>query len=623
MKRLFGKIDLSNGVTIGFWCILALGISVRGYQYLMGTSLWEDEAHLALNFISRGYAGLLKPLDNAQSAPLLFLFSVETFSSIFGWGEKTLRAFPFLVSVFSLPLFYFLVLDLTKSRLSALTGFFLFSVNLALIYFVNELKPYTVDVAVFVLIGFIAFSSHPSIAKHRNKWLAVAGCLAILYSNIAFIVLLCVATCFVWDWFLAKRLDWPLAVVMLLWGIVFGLNYYFFIYQYPHAKEVRAMWLFAYCPTDLLSCEFINFLKATIETTFFTLLLYVSEVKGAGWVLLLVFTAAIRNCYLKRNYRLLIFAFGPIMIHLGISALHLYPFYYRFILYLVPAFIILIAVGIDVIFTFVSNRIHRVSGVIFIFGMVWLFTESSFPQYPLWEREIKPSIDFINKKYSQSNILITTPNTLYKYYHETGYAKNGNYRFIEWNLTPDQFSQSVVEEQKNFLLLHAMDTTVDGYGAVIRYLRNKNLVANEFEYKTYRVTEIKPLQKGGRVFTYKNFKADAMFELNGEKVIANWGNTVLSYPFKLPLGNYDLVMSVKGTPAFGIHPHLHVYANEEKLGSFFTLDNYNAIHFNLELKETKELILQIIMDNDSVNTALNEDRNAFIRSIVISKKDKN
>lgn len=623
MKRLFGKVDLSKWVTIGFWCILALGISLRGYQYLMGSSLWEDEAHLALNFISRGYAGLLKPLDYAQSAPILFLFSVESITKIFGFSEYALRAFSFIVSIITLPLFFLLVKELTGKNLASLIGYFLFTVNLALIYFVNELKPYTIDVSVFVIMGLVAFTSYPIIARNRNKWLALAGSLAILYSNISFIILICIGACFVTDWFLKKHFDWRLALVFLLWACIFGINYYFFIYQYPYANQVRAGWSFAYMPLDILSCEFVNFLKSAIETTFFTLLLYVSDTKGAGWIVLLILVSGVRYCYLNRNYRLLIFACGPVIIHLGISALHLYPFYYRFILYLVPAFIILIAVGIEVIFNFVSNHLHKAVGVIFICGTVWLFTESSAPQYPLWEREIKPSIDFINKNYSGSNILITTPHTLYKYYHETGYAKNGNYRFIDWNLTPEQFSQWVVEEQKNFLLLHAMDTMVDGYGPVIRYLRNKNLIANEFEYKTYKVTEIKPLQIGGRVFTYKNFKPEAMFELNGEKVIANWGNTVLSYPFKLPAGNYDLVMSAKGTPAFGIHPHLHVYANENKLGSFFTSDHYSAIHFNLELMETKELILQIIMDNDTVNTTLNEDRNAFIRSIVISKKDKN
>ncbi|MBX7204592.1 MAG: hypothetical protein K1X81_04160 [Bacteroidia bacterium] len=614
----FGKVDSSNWVTFGFWAILTAGIALRVYQFLMGASLWEDEAHLALSFIRRSYTGLLQPLDYAQSAPVLFLFSVETFTKIFGWGEKALRAFPFLVSIFTLPLFYFLLVDLTKSKLSALIGFFLFSVNLALIYFVNELKPYTVDVSVFIILGFITFTSYPAIAKSRNKWLAVSGCLAILYSNIAVIVLFCIAASFVRDWFLAKRADWRLAAVMLLWGVVFGLNYYFFIYQYPYAEEVRATWSFAYCPTDILSCEFVNFIKTTIETTFFTLLLYVSEIKGAGWLLLVVFIAGVRHAYLSRNYRLLIFLCCPVLVHLVVSALHLYPFYYRFILYLVPAFIILMAVGIRVITLFLIQKTHRISGILFISGTIWLFIEPSLKLYPLWDREVKPSLDFINKNYPYAHVLITTPHSLYTYYHETGYARNGNYRFLEWNLTPEKFYQLVMEEQNNFVLLHSADTLVDGYGQVMRDLRSKNLVTREFTYKTYTVSEIK--QKSGRVFTYKDFSPESVFELNGEKVAANWGNTVSSVPWQIPSGKYDMAVLSKGTPAFAVYPHLHVIANGKELGVYYTTTEYSVQHFTLEIGEEKTLLLQFSMDNDTVNTVANEDRNAFIRSIVLTSK---
>jgi hypothetical protein len=115
--------DLKNIINVLFIAILLIGIVLRCYNYFMGRSLWEDEAHLALNFISRGYKGLMEPLDNFQTAPIFFLFSVETFSHIFGYSELALRAFPFLVSIVALPVFYYLVSELTRNKWIALVAF--------------------------------------------------------------------------------------------------------------------------------------------------------------------------------------------------------------------------------------------------------------------------------------------------------------------------------------------------------------------------------------------------------------------------------------------------------------------------------------------------------------------
>src|SRR5687767_15072000 len=92
-----------------FYFVLALGIFLRCYQFLMGRSLWEDEAHLALNFITRGYLGLLQPLDYLQAAPPLFLWSVKSFALVFGYGERALRAFPLVMSLVALPCFYYIL----------------------------------------------------------------------------------------------------------------------------------------------------------------------------------------------------------------------------------------------------------------------------------------------------------------------------------------------------------------------------------------------------------------------------------------------------------------------------------------------------------------------------------
>src|ERR1043165_8221185 len=95
-----------------FILILFLGLLLRFYQYLMGRSLWEDETHLALNFMSRGFGRLAKPLDYLQGAPILFLWIVKAIVKIFGYGEIAFRALPFISSILTVPLIYYITKQL-------------------------------------------------------------------------------------------------------------------------------------------------------------------------------------------------------------------------------------------------------------------------------------------------------------------------------------------------------------------------------------------------------------------------------------------------------------------------------------------------------------------------------
>src|ERR1041384_5610084 len=99
-----------------FWIILVVGLVLRFYQYFMGRSLWEDECHLALNFMKYGFLRLAQPLDFIQGAPILFLWLVKASVKIFGYGEIAFRLVSFVGAILTLPLFYFVAVKLTGNR---------------------------------------------------------------------------------------------------------------------------------------------------------------------------------------------------------------------------------------------------------------------------------------------------------------------------------------------------------------------------------------------------------------------------------------------------------------------------------------------------------------------------
>src|SRR5580700_9952550 len=62
----------------GILFFVLVGVFARVMRYALRFPLWDDESFLCVNFISRSYADLLRPLDYHQVAPILFLWIERT-----------------------------------------------------------------------------------------------------------------------------------------------------------------------------------------------------------------------------------------------------------------------------------------------------------------------------------------------------------------------------------------------------------------------------------------------------------------------------------------------------------------------------------------------------------------
>src|SRR5438067_1920310 len=86
---------------MGAVAIIAIGAALRTKMFLGGRSLWLDEAMLALNLQRRSFAGLLRPLDFDQAAPIGYLWLVKIVMTCFGDGERALRTVSFIAGLVS------------------------------------------------------------------------------------------------------------------------------------------------------------------------------------------------------------------------------------------------------------------------------------------------------------------------------------------------------------------------------------------------------------------------------------------------------------------------------------------------------------------------------------------
>lgn len=604
-----------------FLLILLSGMVLRSYQYLMGRSLWEDEAHLALNFVTRDYIGLLKPLDYIQAAPPLFLLTVKTFTLLFGNGSCALRALPFVSSILTLPLFYYILVALIRSRIAALAGFLAFAVNIAVIYYSSELKTYELDVATYLLMIYLTISQHPYVQKKRNMLLGIAGCICLLYSNVAFIILFCVGCYILIGWYRNRKVNGGELRILAAWSIVFTAYYFLFVHHHPYAQIQRDNYSFAFPPLPLFGPEFNRFMANSVHEIGFQLLLYVYEGYGFAYVFACLLVIAIAYAIYRKHFTLLLFTCMPILLHFALSLFKIYPFWYRLILYFVPPMLMLTAYGIAAVIRLLGNRIHAFAGAAFAIICACFLSVESFRQFPLWFREVRPALDFINKNHNNSALYITTPYTLYKYYYLTGYARNRKYEGLEWNITPEKYYSSVAHGNANYVLLHATDYAIDGYKDVIEDLKGRGLIVRQFKYMTYTVSEIKPLNpdSGATLINYNCFPAANAFDLNGKRVIAIWSGDAISKPVFLSKGRYKMSVISKGTPLAGIYPHLNMFINEQKILDFNTPADFAPQSCNIVQQADGNLIIKLQMDNDAMDAGGKEDRNAFVHMIYISK----
>lgn len=483
-----------------FLIVLAVGIGLRIYQHFFsGRPLWEDEAHLALNFINSGYIEMFMPLQNFQSAPIVFLLGVETFSKIFGFGEVALRSFPFLIAISCYPLFYYFVRDMTGSRLTALVAFVLLTFNLYNIQYSSELKPYIVELSMYILLGFLVFSKSTYVAKQRDKLLKIAGCTVLFLANTSFIIVTAVAIYRWWTTHIMKKAEDAAystqkksdGKLFKAWGIAFAAMIILNIIINPYADNMLVEWKHMFIPVNVFSSAFVSFMQIQLHDTFYLSVFRFPTEGVLGYLPPILMIAGLMYMLWAKKYSWIIFSVLPVLAHCFLSWMQLYPLFQRFVLYLQPGIIIWMAIAVSFIAEQVARVTHAAFGWVIALLFLGVSLAPSVEHFPLVSRDIKPCLDYINNQPLDKKLFTTTPKTLYEYYYKTGYAKNPTREEVRWNITPAQYLDSVSWQRTPYMLLHSR-YNYDGYAPIIKTLDSMGLITYTMEYSDYRLIVVEP-----------------------------------------------------------------------------------------------------------------------------------
>jgi hypothetical protein len=380
--------------------IILFGIVLRLGQYVADRSLWLDEAKLALNVVSRSFVELTLPLSRDQGAPLGFLFIQKMVIEVLGNRDYILRLFPLAAGIVAMLLIYRVANSYIEDA-SMLVALGLFAVSSPLIYYASEVKQYSSDALITLLLLLVAFKW--SEAQANSKYfiaLVLVGALSLWISHPALFVVAGIAFSLALDRLLKR--DWPrlawLGAAFLVWLANFAVLYFVSLRYLAANTSLADYWHDGFMPMPPWQ-NVIWFPKA-----FTTMLVGPSGVsvgRIGSIVFLLVFSIGCFSFFF-RNWQKALILVMPFVFALLASGLHKYPFSDRLLLFILPLAFLLIAEGVRRVYLVSRKMGPRVAfGIGSALAIVLLYDSTSFALRNLWHpymgEDIKPVISYVTR----------------------------------------------------------------------------------------------------------------------------------------------------------------------------------------------------------------------------------
>ncbi len=384
----------------------------------LNQSLWLDEAIGAIAAKNFTYTHLLTNFLKVDNHPPLYYLILKFWTSIFGYSETTLRMPSVLFSVATIFIVYLIARKITGKRYIGYAVALLLSFSSFFIYYSQEARMYAMA-AFFAAFAFYAFIK--LLEKSENIWWAIfsASITALVFTDYMPVFLLPVF----WIWVIyEKRKDakWLSRFVMSHLPII-GVGI-FWLPIFLAQKEGGA-WLLRTVPNWRKIAGGANLKEIVLVWTKFVFgrislvdkKLYYLLILFASLPVVLSLVKALRP---KKN--ILIWMWFVIPMLFGLAASILFPafIYFRY-LYIVPAFYLLIGIGI---FGYKDQKIWiLLIGLIITFNVLswFIYVKDKTQQREEWRQ----AVSYVESKGSKDNVAIfeyPDPFTPYRWYMTGG-----------------------------------------------------------------------------------------------------------------------------------------------------------------------------------------------------------
>jgi hypothetical protein len=396
-----GRLGSARTATALLWGSLAVGAVLRLARWTHWRALWLDEIYLANSLRNRPLHDLLfKPLDDWQAAPPGFLLLVHSAARLLGTGERSLRLVSLAFGLASLPLMVAVARRVLGAG-GAVVAMASFSFLGPLIYYSNELKPYSCDVAVSlaVTLATLRWMDRPGLG--RAAIAAAVGAAGIFFSYPAVFVLAGAGIWMLWKqrpsgalgsggvtpaakhfplpWYSGGGMGWGIRLlggktptltlprstrggkekgsalaICLVWGVVFAADYLIFLRPFT-SGEAHPHLVQYWAARD----AFMPLYPTYAASWVIRCLTSIAASPGAMWLdypaaalvgLIVGIAVALRN---RANLPLIL---APLPLVLAASTIRQYPFADRLALFFVPQYLLLVAAATESLWTNLAGK---------------------------------------------------------------------------------------------------------------------------------------------------------------------------------------------------------------------------------------------------------------------------
>ncbi|HNW26514.1 MAG TPA: hypothetical protein PKI94_06980 [Candidatus Gastranaerophilaceae bacterium] len=323
--------------------IFLLGFFLRAKGLLSNPSMWHDESALAWNVKFKSYFDLLcAHLRFLQIAPPLFMVFAKLMTWLFGVTNTVgefdfvVRLIPFLFSILSVFVFYFILKDVFNMKKTIIFAMFLFAINNVLVNYSFEFKPYCSDMF-FVMLVLLIFLKIDFLKINLKKILLISMILS-SFVWFSFVSLFAIGAGLIYLIF--KKTDFKRISVLFL---PFLLNFLLYSKIYLLGAYINNKnGMVTFWADKFISADFSNFIYLFSQNiTYFFI-----PLKSALFIVIL----ALYGIFIfvkEKRFNFVIMALLIFSLSVASSILHIYPFSQRLIIFFIPLIIIFISKPLD------------------------------------------------------------------------------------------------------------------------------------------------------------------------------------------------------------------------------------------------------------------------------------
>lgn len=379
---------LSKQDRLFFWLsifIILIGITLRLAYWLHNRDLIIDESNIARNLFERDYSKLSTRLDYEQYAPVLFLWIEKTFTMLFGFSERALRAYPLLCSIGALFVFMMVLKEYMSVRVIWFPLLYMATAHFFARY-ATEVKQYSPDVLISLCLIWLALKSD-ILSKRPLRffltWL-LAGSIAIWASMPSIFMLAGVGIYYLVVCINAKKIMkiLPFAAAGILAMAQFAGYYFAVLKQDAHSDYLQNF----HKPYFLIFSGSFEHWKHN----YYVLSDVIKTATGIwkfgivlNYSLLAIGIIAIIRKHGARSLLVLV----PLALTIAAAFLKEFSLIPRVVLFMMPLFILLIGSGLDAIFSFRIKLMNAAMAVACLYA-VYLHHDLRRVTVPFYSEQI-------------------------------------------------------------------------------------------------------------------------------------------------------------------------------------------------------------------------------------------